>query len=70
MAWDDPSHSLLGFLMICSREGARGLRRLIHSYVHLESLRRSMSMRLEALEEGSLGASIHGGAMGARDPII
>jgi len=52
------------------KEGARGLRRLIHSYVHLESLRRSMSMRLEALEEGSLGASIHGGAMMSRDPII
>jgi hypothetical protein len=29
-----------------------------------------MSMRLEALEEGSLGAFIHGGANTARDPII
>jgi hypothetical protein len=29
-----------------------------------------MSMRLEELEEGSLGTSIHGGAMGTRDPII
>jgi hypothetical protein len=29
-----------------------------------------MSMRLEALKEGSLGTSIHGGAMTARDPII
>jgi hypothetical protein len=29
-----------------------------------------MRMRLEALEEGSLGASIHGGAMGAWGPII
>jgi hypothetical protein len=27
-------------------------------------------MRLEALEEGNLDASIHGGAMGAWDPII
>jgi hypothetical protein len=47
------------------KEGARGQERLIHSFVHLESLRGSMRMRLEALEEGSLGASIHGGAMGA-----
>jgi hypothetical protein len=39
--------------------------RLIHSYVHLESLRGSMRMRLEALVEGSLGASFHGGLMEA-----
>ena len=43
--------------------------RLIHSYVHLESLRGSMRMRLEAMVEGSLGASIHGGAMEAWTPI-
>ena len=70
MAWDDPSHPFFRFPYDLFKKGARGLRRLIHSYVHLESLRRSMSMRLEALEEGSLGASIHGGTMTARDPII
>jgi hypothetical protein len=44
----------------------------IHSYVHLRRRRRrrSMSLRMEALEEGSLGASLHGGALGARVPII
>jgi hypothetical protein len=29
-----------------------------------------MRMRLEELEEGTLGASIHGGSMGDWDPII
>jgi hypothetical protein len=29
-----------------------------------------MSLRMEALEEGSLGASLHGGALGAWVPII
>jgi hypothetical protein len=29
-----------------------------------------MSLRMEALEEGILGASLHGGALGAWVPII
>jgi hypothetical protein len=29
-----------------------------------------MSLRMEALEEGSLGASLHGGALRAWVPII
>ena len=45
---------LLGFLM-------EGQERLIHTYVHLESLRESIEVRMEAIVEGSLGASFHGG---------
>jgi hypothetical protein len=33
----------------------------IHSFVHLESLERRIERRMEALDEGSLGAIIHGG---------
>jgi hypothetical protein len=47
------------------KEAARGQDRIIHSFSHLESLRGSMRMRLAALEEGILGASMHGGDMGA-----
>jgi hypothetical protein len=38
---------------------------LIHSFVHLESLRESMRMRFVACVEASLGASIHGGSQQA-----
>jgi hypothetical protein len=51
------------------KEGARGKERLIHSYVHLESLRGNMRMMLEDMEEGNLDASMHGGAMGAWSSI-
>jgi hypothetical protein len=36
-----------------------------HSFVHLESLERSIERRMEALDEGSLGTYIHGGLMEA-----
>ena len=36
-------------------------KRLIHSFVHLESFRGSIEKRMEALDEGSLGAYFHGG---------
>jgi hypothetical protein len=45
------------------QEGAYSQERLIHSYVHLESLRESNEERMEAMVEGSLGASFHGGLM-------
>jgi hypothetical protein len=33
-----------------------------HSFIfHLESVERSIERRMEALDEGSLGANIHGG---------
>jgi hypothetical protein len=36
--------------------------RLIHSYVHLKSLRGSIEERMVALNEEILGAPIHGGS--------
>jgi hypothetical protein len=52
MAWDDRSRPHLGFLMDRSRRVQGAKRGSFNSYVHLESLGRSMRMRLEALEEG------------------
>jgi hypothetical protein len=46
-------------------DGSRGAHRAkggsIHSFVHLESLERSIERRMEALDEERLGAIIHGG---------
>ena len=47
---------LLGFLMEV-QEGAKGKERLIHSYVHLESLRESIEERMVAMVEESLGTN-------------
>jgi hypothetical protein len=47
------------------KRGTKGKERLIHSYVHLESLRESIEERMEAMVEGSLGTSFHGGLMEA-----
>jgi hypothetical protein len=41
------------------------MERLIHLYVHQESLEKGKRMRMEALGEESLGASFHGGLMKA-----
>jgi hypothetical protein len=47
------------------KEGARDKGRIIHLYVHQESWEKGKRMRMEALVEGSLGASFHGGLMEA-----
>ena len=44
--------------------------RLIHSFVHLESLERSIEKRMEALGEESLGTIFHGGLKEAQGLII
>ena len=65
MAWGDPSHPFLGFLM----DGSRGAYRAKGgSFLHLFTKRgweRSKGIRMEAMDEGSLGASFHGGLMEA-----
>jgi hypothetical protein len=65
MAWSDPIHPFLGSFMDGSGWGTYGLRRLIHSFVHLESLRGEMETGMEAIFEGSFGTSFHGRAMKA-----
>jgi hypothetical protein len=47
------------------KEGARGKERLIHLCVHQESWEKGKRMRMEAIVEGSLGASFPGGLMEA-----
>jgi hypothetical protein len=65
MAWGDLSHPYFRFPYGGSG-GVQGARRgLIPLFVHQESWERSKMMRMEALDEGSLGASFHGGLMEA-----
>jgi hypothetical protein len=61
--WSYPS--IPRFLYGWFKRGAYGLRRLIHSFVHLESLRGEMETGMEAIFEGSFGTSFHGRAMKA-----
>jgi hypothetical protein len=63
MAWSDPIHSSFRFPYGWFKRGARVKERLIPSFVHQESWERSKGMRMEAMDEGSLGASFHGGLM-------
>jgi hypothetical protein len=57
--------AIFGFPYDFYKEGASGIWRLIHLYVHQESLEKGKRTRMEALGEESSGASIHGGAMTA-----
>jgi hypothetical protein len=61
MAWSDPSHSSFRFPYDCLRGAHRAKRGSFFSFVHLESLERSIEKRMEALGEESLGAIFHGG---------
>jgi hypothetical protein len=61
MRWDDLIHPIFRFPYGGSR-GVQRQRKLIHSYLHLESLRESIEERMVAMVEESLGAPIHGGS--------
>jgi hypothetical protein len=47
------------------KRGTKGKERLIHSCVHLESLRESIEERMVDMVEERLGAPFHGGSMEA-----
>jgi hypothetical protein len=70
MRWDDLIHPIFKFPCGGSRGGAKGKEELIHSYVHLESLRESIEERMVAMVEEILDTPIHGGSQEAVDPHL
>jgi hypothetical protein len=65
MRWDDLIHPIFRFFLWRFKRGASGKEDLIHSYVHLESLRGSIEERMVAMVEENLGTRIHGGSQEA-----